>query len=111
MRVLLGGFQQIAFRADVTFQRHHHFFANGIDGRVGYLRKQLFEIIVDHARLVRQTGQRRIVTHGADRVTQFAHQRQQHKLHGLDGVTEGLHARDDGVGIEAVWLLLATKIG
>src|SRR5690606_31822702 len=71
-----GGFQQVAFRTNKAFQRHHHFFTDGVDRRVGHLSKQLFEIVVQHARLVGQTGQCRVVTHGAERVTGFGNHRQ-----------------------------------
>ena len=61
----LGGFDQIAFRADKAGEGHHHFFSNGVNGGIGDLRKQLFEVVVNNSRLIGQAGQRRIVPHGA----------------------------------------------
>ena len=51
--VFCFGLQQVLLRADVAIQRHDDFFANGIDGRVGNLRKTLFEVVVQHPWLVR----------------------------------------------------------
>ena len=70
--------QNIALRADVADQRHHHLFADGIDGRIGDLRKELLEVAEQRLRTVREAGQRHIGAHGTDRL--FAprgHRRQQ----------------------------------
>ena len=48
----LGGVQQIALRTDVTFQRHHDFFANRINCRIGDLSEQLLEVVINQPRLV-----------------------------------------------------------
>ena len=85
--------KQVALRAHVALQGHDDFFPDGVDGRVGDLCKQLFEVVVDHARPITETGQRGIVTHGSNRIAQFADQRQQHELHGLAGIAKGAHAR------------------
>src|ERR1700722_1502343 len=42
--VLRGLLQDISFRPDVGIQRHHQIFADGIDGRIGYLRECLLEV-------------------------------------------------------------------
>ena len=52
MRMLLGGFQQVALWPDVAFQGHDDFFANRIDSRIRDLSEALLEIIVEHARFV-----------------------------------------------------------
>ena len=44
--------QDIALGPDVADERHHQLFADGIDGRIGDLRKQLLEIIEQRLRLV-----------------------------------------------------------
>src|SRR5690606_36897612 len=110
VRVLLGLLQQVALRTDITLERHHHFFANRIDRRIGDLREQLLEIVVNHSRLVGQARERAVVAHRIDRVAQLLHQRQQHELHGFGGVAEGPHARQQRVRIETVRLLLGVQI-
>ena len=45
MAVLRRLIENIALGADVTDQRHHHLFADGVDGRIGHLREKLLEII------------------------------------------------------------------
>ena len=57
------GFQQVAFGADKTLDRHHDFFTDRVDRRIGDLGKQLSEVIVEQARFVTQTSQRRVITH------------------------------------------------
>ena len=43
---VLGRFlEDVALAADVADERHDHLFANRIDGRVGYLCEELFEVI------------------------------------------------------------------
>ena len=44
--------KQIWTRADRDRGRHHQFLANRIDWRIGYLREQLFEIVIEVARFV-----------------------------------------------------------
>ncbi len=105
MGVLLGGFQQIALGADVALQRHDHFLADGVDGRVGYLGKTLFEIVVDHARLVGHHRKRGVVAHGSQGVAQLLDEGLEHDLHGLYGVAERLHARRQGLGMETVGIV------
>ena len=95
--VFFRDLQQVALRADVALQRHHHFLADGIDGRVGDLREQLLEVVVQHARLVGHHRQGAVVAHRAERVAQFRHQRQQHELHRLRGVAERLHPWQQGL--------------
>src|SRR3546814_6991950 len=46
-RVDVVDVQQIRFGADERNQRHHQLFAYGVDGRVGNLREQLAEIVVE----------------------------------------------------------------
>ena len=58
--------QNVALGADVAGERHHHLFADGIDGRIGDLREKLLEVMEQRLRLVRKAGQRRIGAHGAD---------------------------------------------
>ncbi len=68
VRVLLGRLQQIQLRPDVTVHRHDDLLADRIDGRIRDLREELLEVVVDHAWLVGETGQRRVVAHRAHRI-------------------------------------------
>ena len=86
--------QQVGFRTDVAFQRHDDFFTDRVDRWIRHLSKQLMEIIVQHARLIAQTRQSRIVAHRANRILIRLDQRQQHEVHGFGGVTERLHTAE-----------------
>ncbi len=100
--MLFRGFQQVSFRPDEAFQRHHHFLPNGVDGRVCYLREQLLEIVVDHPGLVGQARQCTVIAHGTEGVPGFRYHRQQHELHRFHGIAECLHARHKRLRIETV---------
>ena len=108
--VLFGGIEQVGLGTDIAFQRHHDFLADRVDRRVGHLREQLLEIVINHARLVGQAGKRGIVAHRADRIAQLLYQRYQHELHGLGGVAKGLHARQQGLGVKTVRFLVRRKV-
>ena len=86
------GLQQVLFRADIALKRHNDFFANRVDGRVRDLGETLLEVVIEHARLFAHHGQGRVVTHGTQWIAQFLDHGQQHELHGLLGITQGLHA-------------------
>ena len=92
MTLILGRFQQVAFGTDEAFQRHDDLFPRRIDRRVGHLGKQLFEVVVGHARLIAEHGKRRIVTHRTERVFFRANHWHQHELQRLDRIAERLHA-------------------
>ena len=63
--------QQVRLRPDEAVQAHDDGFADRVDRRVGHLREQLLEVVVQRLVLVRQHGQRRIVAHRAGAF--FAH--------------------------------------
>ena len=52
MAVLRRLRQNILLAANVTHQRHHHLFADGVNGRVRNLRKKLFEVIEKRLRFI-----------------------------------------------------------
>ena len=58
--------QQVAFRADRRLHRGHQFLADGVERWIRHLREQLLEIVVQHARPVREHGQRRVGAHRPD---------------------------------------------
>src|SRR5690606_42012530 len=59
-RVDVVDVQQVGLGPDERHQRHHHLFADGVDGRVGYLGEQLAEVAVERLGAVRQYGQGRV---------------------------------------------------
>ena len=58
--------KQVGLGTNKGHQRHHDRFADRVDGRVGHLRKQLLEVVVQRLVLAGQHGQRAVVAHGAD---------------------------------------------
>ena len=71
--------ENVAFDADITDQRHHELFADGIDGRICHLRKELLEVAEQRLRPVGEACQRHIGAHGADRLSaRGCHRRHQH---------------------------------
>ena len=64
-RVDLVDVEQIGLGADKRHQGHDDGLADRVDGRVGHLRKQLLEVVVERFVFVRQNGQGAVVAHGA----------------------------------------------
>ena len=76
--VLRRFIEDVALGADVADQRHHHLFADGIDGRIRDLRKELLEVVEQRLRTVGETSQRNVGSHRTDRLFAFgAHGREQ----------------------------------
>ncbi|CPO01337.1 Uncharacterised protein [Bordetella pertussis] len=65
-RVDVVDVEQVGLGADERDQRHDHLLADRVDRRVGHLREQLAEVVVERLGAVRQHGQRGIVAHRAD---------------------------------------------
>ena len=84
--------EQVRLRADEAHQRHHHLLADRIDRRVGHLREQLFEVVVQRLVLARQHRQRSIVTHRAGGFLAVGRHRRQKHLDVFLRVAEGLLA-------------------
>ena len=108
--VLLGRFEQVLLGADVALQRHDHFLADRVDRGVGDLGEELPEVVVQHPRLVAEAGQARVVAHRADGVLLRLDHRQQHEVHRLDRVAEGLHALQQRAALEAVRAGLGVQV-
>ena len=71
--------EQVRPRTDERHERHHELFADRVDRRVGHLREQLLEVVVEDLRPVRQHRQRGVVAHRADRLLAVhRHRRQDH---------------------------------
>ncbi len=84
--------EQVRARADERHQRHHQLLADRVDGRVGDLREQLLEIVVEDLRPVGQHRQRGVVAHRPQRfLAGFGHRRQ-HQLDVFLRVSERLLA-------------------
>ena len=93
MGMAARGFEEVLLRADVALKAHDHLFPDRIDGRIGDLGEELLEVVVEHAGLVGQHREGRIVPHGSQGVAQLLHQGLEHEAHGFDRIAEGLHAR------------------
>ena len=73
------GLQQIPLGADGGAHRGDDLFADGVERRVGDLREELREVVVEQARPVGEHGQCRVGAHRADRLLAIAgHGREQH---------------------------------
>jgi hypothetical protein len=91
-----GGSQEVALRAEVQRHRRDHFFPDGIEGRVGDLGELLGEVVEQQPRAVRQHGDGRVGTHGAQRFRAVLRHRRDQDAHLLLGVTESPLAPGDG---------------
>ena len=80
--------EQVAFRAQPHVRRGDDLLADAVDGRVGDLREQLLEVVVQHARLLRERRQRRVVAHGADAFVAVARHRRHEDALVFEGVAE-----------------------
>ena len=58
--------QQVSLRANGVAEAGDQLLADGIQGRIGYLGKQLREVVEQHPRLVAEYRNRRVGTHGAE---------------------------------------------
>src|ERR1035441_7266876 len=54
--------KDVALGTDVADERHHEFFTNRINGRVGDLGEELLEVVEERLRTVRETSQRHVGT-------------------------------------------------
>jgi hypothetical protein len=89
--------QQVGLGADEAVQAHHDGFADRVDRRVGDLRKQLLEVVVERFALVRQHGQGAVVAHRAGGLFAIGGHRGQQELDVFLRVAEGLLAVEQAV--------------
>ena len=87
--------EDVAPVADVSGQAHHQLLADRVDRRIGDLREQLFEVVEQQLRLVRQHRQRRVVAHRTDRLLAGGGHRLDDQFDILAGVAETLLHRDE----------------
>ncbi len=72
-------FEQVALGPDGRGHGRDDLFTNGVERRVGDLREELREVVVEQARPIREHGQRGVGAHRADGFfAGGAHRRQQH---------------------------------
>ena len=83
-------FQKIAVRSDIHGGIHDHLLAQGVDGRIRHLGKQLLEITVQQLVMLRQEGERGIMAHGDRALDPIFSHRKDLLLHILVGVSEHL---------------------
>ncbi len=89
--------QNVALGADVADQRHHQLFADGIDGRIGDLRKELLEVVEERLGTVGETGQGNVGAHGADGLLAFGAHGGEQNLEILFAVAVGALPAEDGL--------------
>ena len=81
--------EEIAFGTETGLGGSDDFFANGVDRGIGDLRKELFEVIVEQARLIGEHGERRVVAHRADGFDAILGHRHENDALVFVGVAEG----------------------
>jgi hypothetical protein len=89
------GHQQVAFGTDRRFHRGHQLLADCVERRVGDLREQLLEVVVEQARALRQHRERRVGAHRSDRLLGAERHRSQDDLDVLLRIAERLLATEN----------------
>ena len=93
------GPEQVALGADRRFHRRHQLFSNRVERRVGDLREELLEIVVEQARALRQRRQRRVGAHRPQRFFPVPGHLRQEQRDVLLGVAERLLPAQHGLMI------------
>ncbi len=110
MAVLRDLAEQIPFAAEIRVEAGDQFLANRIERRVGHLREELAEIVVEKLRLVAQTRQRRVGAHAADRLlTDRGHRHHDH-LQIFDRVAKDVLADEQGLMVRLAHVPRGGKI-
>ena len=82
----------------IAVERHHHLFAQGVDGRIGHLREALMEVIRDGTRLAGKRGERGIVSHAPDRLFAVCQHGFQNEFNVFVSIPEELLEMEQGIG-------------
>ena len=82
--------EQIALGTEGRFRRRDQFLADAVNGRIGHLREELLEIIVEQLRFVGQNRRGSVATHRADRLDPVAGHRRHDDAQILERVTKSL---------------------
>ena len=89
------GLEQVGLRPDGPVGGHDDLLADRVHRRVGDLREELLEVVVEELRAFREDGQRGVVAHGADRVGAGGRHGVDDQPDVLGGVAEDLLAAED----------------
>ena len=79
MGMLGGCFEEIPLGSDAGLERHDDLFPDRVDGRIGPLREELREVVVEHSRLIAEDRQGGVVAHRSDRIALLDDERPQHE--------------------------------
>ena len=90
-----GGVEDVALWPQQAVAAGDQLLADGVEGRVCYLGKQLAEVVIEQLGLVGQHGQRRVVAHRAERFHSLLSHRRQNKAQIFKGVSKRLLLHDD----------------
>jgi hypothetical protein len=93
-------FQQVGVAADEAGEGHDQSFPDGIDGRVGDLGEELFEIAAEVLGLVAEHGQGNVGAHGAERFFAVEGHRCDEVVEVFGGIAEGFLVFEDLVVFE-----------
>ena len=110
-RVDLVDVQQVGLGTYKGHQAHHDRFADRIDRRVGDLREQLLEVVVQRFVFVRQHGQGAVVAHRAQGLFAIGRHRSNQELQVLLREPEGLLAVQQGGTRCARGISIARHVG
>ena len=91
--------KQVALRSDRRFHRRHQLFTDGVERRVGHLREQLLEVVVEQARPLRQRRERRVGAHRPERLFARPRHVREEQRHVFLRVAERLLPAQDGLMI------------
>ena len=87
---MIGRFgEEVLLGPDRGVHGRDQFFADGVQGRIGDLGKQLLEVVEQQLRLVGQDGDRRVVAHGPHGFVPMGRHWADEDLQLLAGVSEG----------------------
>mmetsp|Transcript_32603 Transcript_32603/g.79532 ORF Transcript_32603/g.79532 Transcript_32603/m.79532 type:complete len:1230 (+) Transcript_32603:1174-4863(+) len=89
LRMVATLVEKVALGAEGKAERHDHTLADGVDGRVGDLGKELLEVLVEKPRLEGQASQRGVVTHGPEGLLAVCSHRCHDGINRLGGVAVG----------------------
>ena len=91
------GIEQVPLGSQHRHRGGDNFFADRVDRRVGDLREELLEIIVEEDRAVREHGQRSVGSHGTQRLHAIPRHRAEDDPLVLESIAERLLALEDRV--------------
>ena len=110
-RVQVEAVEQVGLRSDEGDERHDHVLADRVDRRVGDLREELAEVLVERLVLLRENRKGRIVAHRADRLVAFPRHGGHDELDVFLGVAEHLLELEQGLGEYRLCVAAALEVG